>query len=94
MSEPKPPVAKYRYTLVITGNTHAEIADRLHSVELNHWLDVTALTDGERRERDEFEIHGSSRETRTLEHTNPDMTPERYDAELAAWWAARKARKS
>jgi hypothetical protein len=28
-----------------------------------------------------------------MEHRNPDMTPERYAAELDAWWKAHKAER-
>ena len=31
--------------------------------------------------------------TSVMEHLNPDMTPERYSAELDAWWTARKAER-
>ena len=79
----EPPVAKYRYTLTITGNSHDEIADRLRGVEINHWQDVTGYT-ADRVQRDEFDITDGTA-TRVLEHTNPDQTPERYHAELMAW---------
>lgn len=82
MTEQEPPVAKYRYTLVVTGNSldeiDGEIADALNEIWAEPALD--------------FERVGG-RSQRKLEHLNPEMTRERYDAELAAWWAARKADK-
>lgn len=83
MTTPEPPVAKYRYTLTITGNSHEEIADRLHGVEVNHWQDVTSFS-AANEPRDEFDITDGTA-TRRLEHTNPEMTPERYHDELMAW---------
>jgi hypothetical protein len=82
---PDPPMAKYRYTLVIDGNSHEEIEEELHfAVHGGYMLDSDYYT------RDEFMVYGG-RKTSTLEHRNPDMTPERYDAELESWWQARKA---
>ena len=40
--------------------------------------------------RDFWEIV-TGRYISVMEHVNPEMTPERYDAELDAWWAGRKA---
>ena len=31
--------------------------------------------------------------TRVMECVNPDMTPERYRAELDTWWESRKAER-
>lgn len=90
--EMKPPVAKYRYTLTITGNSHEEIADRLHGVEINHWQDVTGYNPGG-VQRDAFDITDGTA-TRVLEHTNPDQTPERYHAELMAWVPATRKKRA
>jgi hypothetical protein len=81
----KPPVAKYRLTLTITGNSHDEIEHELLVMTRGGYLH-----DSDGYERDEFHVIGGRR-TAVLEHTNPDMTPERYDAELDAWWQARRA---
>ena len=81
----EPPVAKYRYTLVIEGNSHEEITR-----ELLYQTRGGYLLDSDYEKRDTFHVIGG-RKTSRLEHTNPDMTPERYDAELDEWWQARKA---
>lgn len=81
MSTQEPPVAKYRYTLTVTGNTIDEIAEILEHSANELWVQVNG--------RDEFEIWGGTYERR-LEHANPEMTPERYRDELMAWWDARK----
>jgi hypothetical protein len=82
----EPPVAKYRYTLVVTGNSHDEIeAEILTQTRGGYLLDSDYGT------RDEFRVWGGRRTSR-LEHTNPDMTPERYEAELDTWWQARHER--
>ena len=85
MSAPEPPVAKYRLTLTIDGNSHDEIERELLSMTRGGYL-----LDSDYHERDEFTVYGGRRTAR-LVHTNPEQTPERYDAELDAWWQARKA---
>lgn len=85
MSDAQPPVAKYRYTAVITGNTHDEIVRELVGLTRGGYL-----LDSDYEKRDEFHVVGGTRSC-TLEHVSPDMTPERYDAELKAWWHALKA---
>lgn len=85
MSEtPDPPVAKYRYTLVIDGNSHEEIEHELLVATRGGYL-----LDSQYYARDEFTVYGG-RKTSTLEHRNPEMTPERYPAELEAWSTRRK----
>ena len=79
-----PPVAKYRLTIEITGNSHDEIEGELLALARGGYL-----LDSDGYKRDAFQVVGG-RGFRTLEHTNPDMTPERYAAELRAWWEARK----
>jgi hypothetical protein len=84
-----PPVTKYKFTAVIRGNTHAEIVNELVSLTRGGYL---LASDYEKR--DEFDSYGG-RDHITLEHTNPDMTPERYAEQLEAWAVARKlARKA
>ena len=78
-----PPVAKYQLTVEIRGNTHAEIED-----EIMYLLNGGYLMDSDYHKRDEFHVFGG-RLTSQLEHTNPEMTPEKYDEELAAWSDAR-----
>lgn len=85
MTDRKPPVAKYKLTVEITGNTHDEIERELLVLTQGGYL-----LDSEYYQRDEFHVLGG-RVTTRLEHTNPDMTPDRYDEELQAWWQARKA---
>lgn len=87
-TEPTLPTPKYRYTLVITGNTHDEITK-----ELGYQLRGGYLLDSDHETRDEFTVFGG-RKTSTLECTNPDQTPEQYERELDDWWQARKAARS
>lgn len=82
-----PPVAKYRYTLTITGNTHEEIEQELLVSTRGGYL-----LDSDYYERDEFTVYGGAK-TSKLEHANPEMTPERYKAELDEWWRARKKQR-
>lgn len=82
MSEP--PVAKYKYTLEIDGNSHEEIlGEILAQVNGGYMLDSLY------EERDEFDVIGGQ-SYRTLEHINPGMSPERYARELGEWWQKRK----
>lgn len=84
-----PPVTKYKFTAVIRGNTHAEIVDELVTLTRGGYL---LASDYEKR--DEFDSYGG-RDHITLEHTNPEQTPERYAEELEAWSVDRKlARKA
>lgn len=86
---PQPPKAKYTYTAVITGNSHEEIESELLYLTRGGYL-----LDSEYHKRDEFKVHGGKK-TSTLEHTNPEMTPEQYEKDLDEWWEKRKAwRKS
>lgn len=82
---PPPPVTKYRLTLTIDGNSHDEIERELLSMTRGGYL---LDTDGYKR--DMFKVVGGRR-TAVLAHTNPDMTPDRYAAELDAWFKARTA---
>lgn len=84
--ERRPPVAKYKLTVTIRGNTHAEIVDELLTMTNGGYL---LASDYETR--DSFDSWGG-RDHMVLEHTNPDQTPERYREELKAWsdWEARR----
>lgn len=83
-----PPKTKYRYTLQIDGNSHDEIErELLVATRGGYLLDSDAYT------RDSFDVTGG-RTHSTLEHRNPDQTPERYDAALAEWSAARRAARA
>lgn len=86
-SEPEPPVAKYRYTLVVTGNSHDEILDEIFMQTRGGYL-----LDSDHYKRDEFRVYGGNKTT-TLEHANPEMTTERYKADLETWWLNRKKAK-
>lgn len=81
-----PPMPKYTLNMRITGNDHVEITDELRS-----YLQGGYLLDSDYGKRDAFQVTGG-RGTRVLEHTNPEMTPQRYDAELSEWFQRRKAR--
>ena len=80
-----PPVAKYRYTIEITGNSHDEIERELLVMTRGGYL-----IDSQNYERDTFHVLGGT-STRRLEHLNPEQTPENYAAELERWFKARKA---
>lgn len=83
----EPPTPRYRLTLTITGNTLDEIERELVMQTRGGFL-----MDSDYYKRDSWKVIGG-RVTSVMEHTNPDMTPDRYDAELQAWWAARKAER-
>lgn len=84
---PEPPTPKYKFTVEIIGNSHDEIEQELHYLVRGGYL-----LDSDYGRRDTFKVYGG-RKTSTLEHTNPDMTPDRYKAELDAWWTAHHAAK-
>jgi hypothetical protein len=79
LAKMNPPVAKYTLTLTITGNSHDEI-----ETELAYQSRGTYLLNSDYQKRDEFLVYGG-RYTSKLVHTNPEMTPERYESELSAW---------
>lgn len=81
-----PPVPKYELTVTIAGNSHDEIERELLSMTRGGYL-----LDSDYNKRDEFHVVGG-RGTRILRHTNPEMTPERYGAELDEWWQNRRSR--
>jgi hypothetical protein len=85
MSAETPPVTKYELTIVLHGNSHDELVSELLSMTRGGYL-----LDSGYYKRDELHVVGGNG-TRVLRHTNPEMTPERYAAELDAWWTARKA---
>lgn len=82
-----PPKAKYRYTLVIDGNSHDEIERELLVQTRGGYL-----LDSDYGRRDEFTVYGG-RKTSKLEHCNPDMTPDRYEKELDEWSESRHAER-
>ena len=83
--ELNPPVAKYKLSLTITGNSHEEIENELLSMTRGGYL-----LNSEYYKRDSFHVIGG-RETAILEHANPEQTPEKYADDLKAWADARKA---
>lgn len=83
-AQPEPPTTRYELTIVVHGNSHDEMVDELLGMTRGGYL-----LDSDRYRRDSFHAVGG-RSTRILEQTNPDMTPERYEAELDAWWSGRK----
>jgi hypothetical protein len=83
----EPPVARYRLTLTIKGNTLDEIEDALIVQTRGGFL-----LDSDYGKRDSWNSTDGTT-TSVMEHLNPDMTPERYAAELHAWWTARKAER-
>lgn len=80
-----PPVAKYRLELTITGNSHTEIEQELH-----YFLHGGFIIQSDGYKRDQFTCY-SGRATSKLRHANPEMTPERYEAEFHDWIETRKA---
>ena len=83
-----PPVAKYKLTLTIEGNSHEEIMRELLVQTSGGYL-----LDSDYETRDAWTCHGG-RLTSVMEHANPDQTPERYEAELSAWAAERRASRA
>ena len=83
----EPPRAKYRLTVTITGNTLEEVEE-----ELGYQARGGFLLDSDYYKRDEWTVYGGT-STRVMECVNPDMTPERYQAELDEWWESRKAER-
>lgn len=65
--------------LEVRGNTHQEVVD-----ELRMQVNGGYLMDSDYYKRDSFRVIGG-RCTATLEHTNPDQTPENFAEELDAW---------
>lgn len=84
LAQHEPPTTKYELTIVLHGNSHDELVNELLGMTRGGYL-----LDSDYYKRDAFHTVGG-RSTRILEHTNPEMTPDRYDAELDAWWNARK----
>ncbi len=81
----EPPVSRYLLTITIKGNTLDEIEDELLAQTHGGFL-----IDSDYGKRHSWNSTDGTT-TRVMEHRNPDMTPERYAAELEAWWKARKA---
>lgn len=84
----EPPIARYRLTVTITGNTLDEVEDELVTLTRGGFL-----LDSGYGKRDEWNST-SGRATRVMEHRNPEMTPERYRAELDAWWESTKTARA
>lgn len=81
------PMAKYRLTVTVTGNTLEEVEE-----ELGYQVRGGFLRDSDYYKRDEWTVYGGT-SARVMECVNPDMTPERYRAELSEWWESRKAER-
>lgn len=81
----QPPVPRYKLELTITGNTLDEIQGELE-IMVNGEFDY----DSDQGRLHEWNVIGGTT-TRRMRHTNPDMTPERYAAELREWFDARRA---
>lgn len=81
----RPPVAKYRLEVVITGNTMEEVQS-----ELGFLAHGGYMLSSEYLKSDEFQST-SGRVTTTQTMPNPGMTAERYTAELDAWFKLRRA---
>ena len=81
----EPPIAKYRYTLTITGNTLEEVER-----ELVDQVNGGFLMNSHYYQRVVWHVVGVLITSR-MEHLNPTQTPENYARELGEWWEARKA---
>lgn len=76
---PAPPKHRYRLTLTVTGNTHAEVENELIAMTRGGYL-----LDSDHYGRDEWHTINGRVDSR-MQHQNPDMTPEDYARELRAW---------
>ena len=88
MTDLRPPNPRYRLTLTIEGNTLDEVEDEVRAYALSGFL-----VDSDGGRRDAWDVAGPRRES-LMVVVDPDMTPERYFAELVAWFTARKAAKA
>lgn len=80
----RPPVPRFRLSVTIEANSHEEI-----ETELGYIVSGGYLRDSNSHQRDNF-IVASGKTWRRLDEVNPDMTPEKYDAELMEWWEAKR----
>ncbi|UTN91517.1 hypothetical protein SEA_PERIWINKLE_63 [Gordonia phage Periwinkle] len=81
------PEHRFKYTLTVWGDSHAEI-----ETELLHQVNGGYELDSDHHRRGAFRVI-SGRTTSALEHINPGQTPENYARELKAWNEQRKATK-
>lgn len=81
MTDAPPPVAKYRYTLQITGNSLDEVEDELQRLAKQFGYETA--------HRDELAIQ-SGTYTQTLVVVDREQTPEKYEAALEEWMMKRK----
>ncbi|MDO5535223.1 MAG: hypothetical protein Q4F65_11295 [Propionibacteriaceae bacterium] len=88
MSDKQPPTPRYKLTLTIIGNTLDEVEREL-TVQTRGGF----LIDSDYYARDEWHSI-SGRVTSRMEHTNPTMTPEQYDADMRAWFERRRQQKA
>lgn len=79
------PVSKYEATITIWANSHEELARQVNEMDLNWPFRV--------RDRDEVDLVSSGGFAVRLRHTNPEQTPERYEAELKSWMDERRSAK-
>jgi hypothetical protein len=81
----RPPVAKYRLDIEVTGNTLEEVFHELH----------VAVNDAEFESlRTDTIDRISGRHTLTLAKPNPEMTPDRYADELETWVDRRRQKSA
>ena len=80
----KPPTARYKLTLTITGNTLDEIEGVLLSQTNGGFL-----LNSDYYRRDEWDVT-DGRYTSRMEHVNPEQTPENYARELGEWMKQRR----
>ena len=85
MNDLRPPNPRYRLTLTIEGNTLDEVEDAV-----NAYARCGFLVDSEGGRRDAWDVARPPCDS-LMAVVDPDMTPERYFAELDAWFKERKA---
>ena len=86
----EPPVARYRLTLTIDGNSFDEIDNELYLLAGGSTCRDSLFLG---LERHEWEIY-EPRVKKRMEHRNPDMTPEKYDTELKAWAESKRKERN
>ena len=85
MNNLRPPNPRYRLTLTIEGNTLDEVEDAVSAYARSGFL-----VDSDGGRRDAWDVTRPTCES-LMTVVDPDMTPERYFAELDAWFTERKA---
>ena len=78
------PIARYTLVVEITANSHEELAQRVHGLDIN-WCHHYTQFEG----RDEIDSTDGTTSV-LLVQTNPGQTPESYHDELMSWSEQRR----